>query len=131
MLEGIINIKANHEWGHSVKYQPSYQAGYQPSGGPADPALRLMTSLKLGFILDLVSPSQLVPYLNYSVPLVIIPCLYLSCTVPAVPVPCLYLSCTVPASPVPCLYLTCTVPVVPVPCMYPTYTVPGVYSSFP
>ena len=40
-----------------------YQARYQPSGGPTGPALRLIPSLILGLILDLVSPSQFVLYM--------------------------------------------------------------------
>ena len=36
--------------------------GYQPWGGPTGPALRLIPSLILGLILDLVLPSQLVLY---------------------------------------------------------------------
>ena len=48
--------------GHSDEYQPLYQAGYQPSGSHTGPALRLIPSLILRLILDLVSPFQLVLY---------------------------------------------------------------------
>ena len=40
--------------GHYSRYQISYQAGYQPSGGLSGPALRLIPGLIPGLKADLV-----------------------------------------------------------------------------
>ena len=48
----ILYILDQPRRGYEVEYQSSYQAGYQPLGGPTDSALRLIPGLIRGLILD-------------------------------------------------------------------------------
>ena len=64
-MQRYNKYKTNLEGGTLSSINPRIKAGYQPSGGPRGPALRLIPSLILGLILDLVLPSQLVLYISY------------------------------------------------------------------